>query len=99
MQAVFTGQKTKYYLALMTGNSREIILSREMVKLVLINAAANHITRSVRCLLNRELGNIKRSHSPRGSVKAARTVRLKDVFSKLRRFCNLNFLSEVEFLG
>ena len=74
MQAVFTGQKTKYYLALMTGNSREIILSREMVKLVLINAAANHITRSVRCLLNRELGNIKRSHSPRGSLLSSNAL-------------------------
>ena len=35
----------------MTGNSRKVILSREMVKLVLINAAANHIARSDRCLL------------------------------------------------
>lgn len=48
---LFSQEKTKNYLAFMTGNSRKVILSREMVKLVLINAAANHIGRSDRCLL------------------------------------------------
>ena len=42
----------------MTGNSCKVILPCEMVKLVLINAAANHIARSDRCLPNHELANI-----------------------------------------
>ena len=36
-------RKTSDYLAYMTGNSRQVILHREMVSLVLINAAANRI--------------------------------------------------------
>ena len=43
-------RKTSDYLAYMTGNSRQVILHREMVSLVLINAAANRIAR--RCVLN-----------------------------------------------
>ena len=39
-------RKTSDYLAYMTGNSRQVILPREMVELVLINAAANRIARS-----------------------------------------------------
>ena len=42
IHAVFT-RKTSDYLAYMTGNSRQVILHREMVSLVLINAAANRI--------------------------------------------------------
>ena len=45
IHAVFT-RKTSDYLAYMTGNSRQVILPREMVELVLINAAANRIARS-----------------------------------------------------
>ena len=43
-------RKTSDYLAYMTGNSRQVILHREMVSLVLVNAAANRIAR--RCVLN-----------------------------------------------
>ena len=45
IHAVFT-RKTSDNLAYMTGNSRQVILPREMVELVLINAAANRIARS-----------------------------------------------------
>ena len=49
MHAVFTRKKSNF-LANMTGNSRQVILPREMVKLFLVNAAANHIPRSDRCV-------------------------------------------------
>ena len=52
MQAVFSW-KTRDYLAFMTRNSRKVMLPR-----VLINAAANHIARTDRCLSNRELASI-----------------------------------------
>lgn len=51
MHAVFN-RKTSDNLADMTGNSCQVILPREMVQLVLVNAATNRNVHSSRCLPN-----------------------------------------------
>ena len=66
MHAVFTRKKSNF-LANMTGNSRQVILPREMVKLFLVNAAANHIPRSDRCV-PKNSGIVFTRRTYRGSV-------------------------------
>ena len=57
MQAVFT-RKNGGLSCLYDRKFQQSFTVSVMVQLVLINAAANHIARSDRCLPNRELANI-----------------------------------------
>ena len=64
---LFSPEKTSNFHANMTGNSRQVVLPREMVELVLENAAANHIPRSDRCV-PRNSGIVFTRRTYRGSV-------------------------------
>ena len=84
----------------MTGNSRQVILPREMVYLVLVNAAANHIPRSDRCV-PKYLGIVFTRRTYRGSVCETRLLK-RQTSSVLLIYFGLPFqrsCSILQFLG